>query len=110
MKATRRVLACIVFGWVLAATGFFWATEAKADAGTDYAANNAAAICITLDSFPSFAGIEGIAQSIVSDGYLSYFDAGRAIRVSVDYVCPEHRGLVNAYSARYAPQSRGYVA
>lgn len=106
----RRLLACVGAGGVLAATGIGWGIgEARADAGYDYATHNAAAICLTLDKYPSFAGIEGVAQAIVNEGLLSFWDAGRAIRVSVDNVCPVHDGLLDAYSATYAPKSGGYV-
>lgn len=109
-RQLRRRLSAAAFAAILAGTGIGWgAGIAKADPGADYAADHAAAICITLDAFPSFAGIEGIAQAIVQQGYLSYWDAGRAIGVSVGFVCPEHSALVKAYAATYAPVQKRVV-
>ena len=106
-RTLRRLLLAAAAAAVLAGAGVGYATDAHADAGAEYAATHAAAVCLTLDQFPSFAGIEGIAQAIVNDdGYMSFFDAGRAIRVSVDYVCPEHTNLLDAYAAVYAPKGQ----
>jgi len=110
-RRLRRLLVLTAFVALIAGAG---AGVARADAGADYAATNAAAICLTLDQFPTFAGIEGIATAIVQEGYLSFYDAGRAIRVSVDNVCPEHTGLINLFSNTYAPSTQpvqpGWVA
>lgn len=109
-RRLRRLLALTAFGAILSATGIGWATDARADVGTDYAADNAVAICKTLDAYPSIGGIMGIGQAIVNEGYLSFFDAGRAIGVSIAVVCPWHQPLMDRFIATYAPQSGSYVA
>lgn len=97
------MLALAGFGAILAGTGIGWGIgEAHAGPGSDYAADNAARICLTLDRFPSIAGITGIGQAIVNEGYLSFYDAGEAVGVSIAAVCPWHQPLMNRFIAMYA--------
>jgi hypothetical protein len=110
-RQTRRLLALMAFGAILAGTGVGWGvSEAHADAGTDYAADHAATICSVLDQYPTIGGIAGIGQAIVEEGELSFREAGEAIGVSVAVVCPWHQPIVDAFIARYAPAQPGYVA
>jgi hypothetical protein len=90
---------------VLAGAGVGHAAEAQADVdpvAVEYAKDNAAAVCSTLDDFPSVAGVAGIAQAIVEQGYLSYYQAGQAIAISVMAVCPEHQPVLDRFIARYS--------
>ena len=61
-----------------------------------YAAQFAGAVCNVLDEYPSYAGIEGIAQAITADG-LSMRQAGWVIALAVDEVCPRHTRLIMSY-------------
>jgi hypothetical protein len=70
-RVLKRLLVSMAAGAVLAGTGIGWATDARADAGTDYAAGNAARICATLDAYPTLNGIMGVGQAIVNEGYMS---------------------------------------
>lgn len=101
-RRLRRLLALTAFGAILSGTGLGWATDARADAGTDYAALNAGRICATLDQFPSITGVAGIGKAIVDEGYLSYYEAGRAIGVSVAVVCPWHQPVLDRFIAANA--------
>lgn len=78
--------------------------QAKADDWTvvyAYAATYGGAVCETLDSYPSFGGIYGIADSIADDG-LTYHQAGQVIAMSVMEICPRHTALVTSFAASVA--------
>jgi hypothetical protein len=90
----------IVTGGFLTA-GIVAAVPAKADpsgASVAYAAVYGQAVCSTLDDYPNYSGIVGIAQAIVDDG-LSYRQAGEVIAVSVIELCPRHLGLIKSFAA-----------
>lgn len=75
--------------------------SAKADPDSmvyAYAATFGSAVCETLDSYPSFGGIYGIADAITDDG-LTYYQAGQVIAVSVTEICPRHTALVKSFAA-----------
>lgn len=75
--------------------------QAKADPDSmvyAYAATFGSAVCETLDSYPSFGGIYGIADSITDDG-LTFYQAGQVIAVSVMEICPRHTALVKSFAA-----------
>lgn len=96
---TRNVVAGTVALAAFIGGSLGLAARASADGAVDFAGQYGFAVCETLDRFPSFSGIEGIALAIVSDGYLSFYDAGRAIRLSVEAGCPEHSLLLDRYVA-----------
>ncbi len=78
--------------------------SAKADPDSmvyAYAATFGSAVCETLDSYPSFGGIYGIADSITDDG-LTYHQAGQVIAMSVMEICPRHTALVTSFAASVA--------
>lgn len=78
--------------------------QAKADPDSmvyAYAATFGSAVCETLDSYPSFGGIYGIADSIAEDG-LSFYQAGQVIGLSVSEICPRHLALVRSFAASSA--------
>lgn len=100
-KAVNRVLVLAALGWLLIAG----AATARADidpVAAEYAAQNAGAICATLDAYPSVGGVAGIAQAIVNSGYLSFYQAGQAIGISVLTTCPEHGVVIDRFVAAYA--------
>jgi len=94
------MLASVIIG---ASIGF--SARAHADPITDraktYADAHAAAVCRTLDIYPSIAGIEGIGEAIVGDG-LTYREAGQVIGMSVLQVCPIYTPELEAFIAMYA--------
>lgn len=96
--------------WLLAAMLIIGgAAGAKANAQPDdpivviYAAHNAGAVCETLSAYPSFSGIEGIADAIVEQG-LTYSQAGSVIFLSVTEACPRFTGLLLRYATAYGPR------
>lgn len=74
------------------------AARANATPALDYAVTHAQKVCRTLDKYPSFAGIEGIADAIVKETGFGYYDAGMVIGLSVNNVCPEYIPLIQAYA------------
>jgi hypothetical protein len=76
--------------------------NARADDRVDnYAATNALRVCTVLDSFPTFAGIEGIADAIHFNDGFNYSEAGRIERLAVTAACPRHTGLLDDFVAAY---------
>ena len=65
-----------------------------------YAATFGGAVCATLDDFPSFGGILGVASAIQDDG-LSSYEAGQVIGLSVAEICPRHTRLMVAFMKVY---------
>jgi hypothetical protein len=95
------VVTLTILGWLFATV---YAPAAKADDWTvvyAYAATYGGAVCETLDSYPSFGGIYGIADAITEDG-LTYYQAGQVIAVSVMEICPRHTALVRSFAASSA--------
>lgn len=94
------MLASVIIG---ASIGF--SARAHADPITDrartYTDGHAAAVCLTLDRYPTIAGIQGIGQAIVQDG-LTYREAGQVIGMSVLQICPIHTPELEAFVAMYA--------
>lgn len=79
------------------------AAPAKADIDPDavkYAARYGAAVCATLDDYPTTAGILGIGEAIVEDG-LTSTEAGEVIGLSITDICPRYTGLLRAFIRQY---------
>jgi hypothetical protein len=96
----RAYAAGLITGTVLMAGASIAAPSAKADvdgAAVAYAAAFGSIVCEVLDEYPSFGGIEGIAQAVVEDG-LSSYQAGEVIYLAVDEICPRHMPLVMSYA------------
>jgi len=82
------------------------APHAKADTDSmvyAYAATYGTAVCETLDDYPSFDGIIGIASAIAEDG-LTMRQAGAVIALSANEICPRHISLVKAFASIYGGQ------
>lgn len=80
------------------------AEAAPDQAVINYAKASAPAVCTTLDSYPSFPGIVGVAKAITEDGFTAY-EAGEVIYLSVAAVCPRHLTLLDRFIAANAPSS-----
>jgi hypothetical protein len=106
-------LAVTLLMALMAALGVVgYAASAHADvdgAATAYAETYGGAVCSTLDSYPSFAGIIGIVQAIEHDG-LSAYQAGEAVSLSVVNLCPRYDGLLARFINAYGPSTTGQVA
>jgi hypothetical protein len=95
------VVTLTILGWLFATV---YAPAAKADDWTvvyAYAATYGGAVCETLDSYPSFGGIYGIADSTADDG-LTYHQAGQVIAMSVMEICPRHTALITSFATSAA--------
>jgi hypothetical protein len=77
--------------------------NAKADPVDNYAIVNGPRVCTVLDVYPSFPGIEGLSQAIVSETGWGYREAGRIIAEAVTAFCPAHAGLLVSFAGTYAP-------
>lgn len=89
----------LLTGTAVVASAAILAGTAKADtdgAAFAYAAAYGTVVCQVLDEYPTYGGIEGIAEAIVEDG-LSYYQAGEVIALSVIRICPQHTALMNRY-------------
>ena len=71
--------------------------DPTADPGTDYGNAHADALCSTLIRYPSFGGINGIAEAIHERDGLSPFQAGKAIGTAVYAHCPQFIPLITAF-------------
>jgi hypothetical protein len=109
-RTVNRALVALALGGLLAAgaTGI-----ARADGELDpvevayVQAYGASAVCPTIDAYPSEAGVTGVWQAIVEDGF--YPDSAvDIINASVAVYCPRHWGLL----VRIGQQARGerYIA
>jgi len=76
--------------------------EAQASPVDRYAGQNAPRVCEVLDRFPTFNGINGVADAITQESNLTYRDAGRVLAISVITVCPQHIELLKDYIRVYA--------
>lgn len=70
-----------------------------------YAETYSAAICSTLDEYPTFNGIIGIAQVMMDDG-MTGTQAGEAMYLSVASDCPWHEPLLLRFGRYYGSESR----
>ena len=98
-RTLRRAVALAVAAAVLvvAALAIF---APKAHAAPDdltyvYTFMWADAVCMTLDVYPTGAGVAGVIEGIHDDG-LTYYQAGQVIDLSVANICPRHTDLVSA--------------
>lgn len=62
-------------------------------------AYGAGAVCTTIDEFPSEAGVMGVAQGIMDDGF-NGDSAVDIINASVSTYCPSHWPLLQAIGAK----------
>lgn len=93
----------VITGSFVTAGGILAAAPAKAEPDSmayAYAATFSGAVCSTLDDYPSFDGIIGIASAIEDDG-LSAYQAGEVIGLSIAQVCPRHTRLMVQFISRY---------
>lgn len=102
MTTTSRCVRAFALGMIAGSfltAGIVAAPLAKAEpdrVSIAYAATFAQAVCDTLDAYPSFEGIYGIAQAIVEDGLTSR-QAGYVIALSVTDACPWHLDLLDRF-------------
>lgn len=114
-RRLRRRLALTAFGIVLAGACLGYATDARADgvlSNVEWAyvqAYGAAAVCPTIDLFPTEAGVMGVMAGIAEDGFTGD-SAVDIINESVSSYCPRHWPLLQAIGAKYRGETGSYVA
>lgn len=100
--ATTRTAKAFTLGMIAGSfltAAIITAAPAKAEpdrVSVAYASQFAEAVCTTLNEYPSFNGIYGVAQAITEDG-LSSRQAGYVIALSVADVCPWHLDLLDRF-------------
>lgn len=109
-RLINRTLTGLTIGALLAAASM---PVAKADgyltnAEIAYVAMYHDAICSTLDSYPSYAGVMGIAQVIHDDDGFAFHDVADIINSAVENHCYRHWGLLVAIGKNARGQSAGY--
>ena len=105
----NRFLVLAAFGALLAAgTGVARADGYLSNTEKAYVAMYHDAICSTLDSYPSYAGVMGIAQVIHDDDGFAYDDVADIINSAVENHCYRHWGLLVAIGKNARGQSAGY--
>lgn len=98
--AWRAYAAGALTGTVVTAAATMLAAPARADITDNDILTHAVPVCMTLDDYPSFAGITGIGEAIADEGY-SLEQAGEIIAESIINVCPHHTALMRRFIARY---------
>jgi hypothetical protein len=100
---TRLLIAALGCGGIAAALTA--SAPAHADPVENYVVATGVDVCQTLDDFPSFDGIDGIAMAIVKDTGWTYRQAGEVIELSIAADCIRHVPLWNRFVATYGPGS-----
>ena len=105
----------IITGSFLTAAAITFATPVKADGYLDddelvyvelYGAD---AVCPTISTYRSLAGVMGVAEGIVADGF-SPDSAVDIINASVQTYCPQHWPLLVAIGRAARAQNQGSAA
>lgn len=109
MPLTSRTVRAYAAGLITGCAVIAIAAAPHADAQPDrvaiaYADQFGEAVCGTLNDYPSFDGIIGIASVMMDDG-LSGRQAGQAIALSVIDLCPWHLALLDNFANSYNGQN-----
>lgn len=93
-KTLNRLLVLAAFGALLTAgTGVAKADGILSDSERAYVSTYHDAVCQTLDSYPTYAGVMGIAQAIMDEGWAGDSTAD-IMNASVQGFCPRHWTLL----------------
>lgn len=105
-----RAYALGVFtGSLVTATLTILATPAKADVPDSAVAEYSVPVCMTLDDYPSIAGLLGIGKGLMSYGWTAR-EAGEIAAASIIEVCPEYIPLLRQFVATYGGNQAEVVA
>jgi hypothetical protein len=99
-RGDRSAVALLMATSAFFGAALYFSSPAKADGYLDddemvYAEMYGPAVCSTLDDYRSMAGVMGIAEAIVEDGFAPD-GAVDVINASVQAYCPEHWSLLQA--------------
>lgn len=102
-RRLRWIAGTIAVAWLVFLTvlGAGRAAAAPDEVSVIYALRYEAAVCQTLDEYPTVPGVVGIVNAIVGDG-LTAGQAGEVIAMSVIDMCPQHEGLLRRFIAQFA--------
>lgn len=106
MPVTTRTVRAYALGLITGCGIIAIAAAPNAQAQPDrtsvaYAQQYGQAICDTLDDYPNFDGIIGIATVIMDDDGLTPRQAGHAMALSVVDLCPWHLDLLDQFATSY---------
>jgi hypothetical protein len=105
--------------WLMAAGAIIGAAlvgsiPAQADPITStvasYAAHNAGRVCAVLDTYPTFAGVEGVLDGIQKDSGFTGAQTAQVIVLAVDAACPRHLVLLQNFADTFSPTGQGAYA
>lgn len=99
-RADRGPVALLLGCSALLGAALYYASPAKADGmlSTDeqvYVQMYGNAVCLTLNEYPSYSGVLGIAEVIISDGFAPD-DAVDIVNSAVSTYCDQHWPLLQA--------------
>jgi hypothetical protein len=94
----KKLIAAAGIGAALTVAPLAVAGVASADQASNNADTYYAAICSTLDQYPSIGGIMGIGQYLHNNEGFSYYDGGRIIGEAVYGHCTRHSGLIATFT------------
>lgn len=111
-RVLKRLLVSMAAGAVLAGTGIGYARADGVVSDAEFAYINtygAGAVCATIDEFPTQAGVFGVGQGIIDDGFTAD-SAVDIINASVAAFCPQHWPLLQAIGAQARGETSRFVA
>jgi hypothetical protein len=97
-------VAALVVGLAGAGVGLGVANAAPSS-DTEYAyviTYGRTAVCPTLDTYPTFPGVEGVLMGILDDGFTPY-QAGEILALSVSRYCIRHMPLILRWANAATP-------
>lgn len=74
---------------------------ARADSVDDVVARFGVEVCVVLDEYPTVPGLVGVMQGVEDSTGLSARESGEAVALSVLYICPIHRPVLDAFAQQY---------
>lgn len=101
IRTLRRLgvaLVALIAAAVLS-TGVARADGVVSDVEAQYILVNADAVCLTLDKYPTKAGVLGVMQGVMDHGGFSPDSAVDVINASVYEMCPQHWPLLQRIGA-----------
>lgn len=109
-RADRR--SCLVAtAWLaLVIVGAWLSTPAHADPQSNYAQLNAAAICSTLDEYPTVAGVTGVLSAVMEESGFTAYESGGVIATAVIGYCPEHLPELRRFIAVFSDNANSNYA
>lgn len=107
MSKNRAAFLCFTWIWTgLILPGLLLAPPADASPVDEYTKVVAPAVCETLEDFPTFNGLRGVAQGVMEDTGWDAEDAAQVVVTSIYVYCPDMFPLLNRFIRTYNPPVR----